>query len=44
MNQIFNEFIDSFSDNTKANDEILKTFFRSSAINNRPGVLTRYLK
>ena len=44
MNKIFNEFIDGFSDNTKVNDEILKTFFQSSAVSNRPSVLNRYLK
>ena len=44
MNKIFNEFIDGFSDNTKVNDEILKTFFQSSTLSNRPSVLNRYLK
>ena len=44
MNKIFNEFVDSFSSNTKANDEILKSFFATSALKNRPNILNKYLK
>jgi 23S rRNA (uridine2552-2'-O)-methyltransferase len=41
---MFNEFVKSFVDDTKENDKILKEFFETSVKQNRPSVLSRFLK
>ena len=44
MKNMFNEFVKSFVDDTKENDNILKEFFETSVKQNRPSVLSRFLK
>ena len=44
MKNMFNEFVKSFVDDTKENDKILKEFFETSVKQNRPSVLSRFLK
>ena len=44
MKNMFNEFVKSFVDDTKENDKILIEFFETSVKQNRPSVLSRFLK
>jgi len=44
MTNMFNDFVNSFVDDTKENDIILKEFFKTSIKPNRPSVLSRFLK
>ena len=44
MKNMFNEFVKSFMDDTKENDKILIEFFETSVKQNRPSVLSRFLK
>jgi len=43
MKHMFNDFVKAFVDDTTKNDKILKDFFATSEISNRPSVLSRFL-
>ena len=43
MKNMYSDFVDAFSDDTTKNDKILKDFFATSEISNRPSVLSRFL-
>jgi hypothetical protein len=44
MKNMFSDFVNTFVDDTKENDKILKEFFETSVKQNRPSVLSRFLK
>jgi hypothetical protein len=44
MKNMYSDFVDAFSDDTTKNDRILKDFFATSEQQNRPSVLSRFLK
>ena len=44
MKHMFDDFVDAFSDDTTKNDKILKDFFATSEQQNRPSVLSHFLK
>jgi len=44
MKNMFSDFVNTFVDDTKENDKILKEFFETSVKPNRPSVLSRFLK
>lgn len=44
LKQIFNEFTNNFHDDTTKNDEVLKSFFASSATFQRPALLKNFIK
>jgi hypothetical protein len=44
LKQMFNEFTNNFHDDTTKNDEILKSFFASSGVFNRPVLVKNFIK
>ena len=44
LNNVFNEFVNHFVDNTKLNDDILKSFFASSPSHSQPLILKKFIK
>ena len=44
LKEVFNEFVNHFVDDTMKNDDILKSFFASSALNGRPSILKNFIK
>ena len=44
MKNMYSDFVDAFSDDTTKNDKILKDFFATSEQQNRPSILSRFLK
>jgi len=44
LKEVFNEFVNNFADDTTKNDEILKSFFASSAVNGSPSILKNFIK
>ena len=40
---VYNDFVNNFADDTKLNDDILKSFFSSSSDHNRPAVMNKFL-
>ena len=43
LKEIFNEFINSFADDTTKNDDILKSFFATSSLDKRPSLLKKFI-
>ena len=44
LKEVFNEFTNNFLDDTTKNDEILKSFFASSGVFQRPALLKNFIK
>ena len=44
MFNVYNDFVNSFSSDTSINDEILKSFFKSSTSLHKPYILQRFTK
>jgi hypothetical protein len=44
LKEVFNEFSNNFVDDTAKNDEILKSYFASSAVFQRPTLLKNFIK
>ena len=43
LKDVFNEFVNNFADDTRKNDDILKSFFASSLSNSSPSILKRFI-
>ena len=43
LKEIFNDFINSFADDTTKNDDILKSFFATSSLDKRPSLLKKFI-
>ena len=44
LKEIFNEFVNNFADDTKINDDILKSLFASTSSNAGPSILKNFIK
>ena len=44
LEDIFNEFVNFFANDTTKNDDILKSFFASSPTNSQPSILKKFIK
>ena len=43
LKEIFNEFVNNFADDTKINDDILKSLFASTPLSSSPSILKRFI-